>query len=114
VLVSPEHPGHAAFVAATAEAGDVGVHVGRARDGLVVVSVIAAADVPAANVMAAGHGLATDVALGVPAARRSLFELPMGDGPLWSVREEVSPKGAGEQCQGRWPGTRGLASRPPP
>ncbi len=99
VLVSPEHPGHSAFVAATAEAGDVGVHVGRARDGLIVVSVIAADDVPAGDVLAAGHVLATDVALGRPVARRSLFDLPLGDGPLWSVREEISPAGAGEQCQ---------------
>jgi hypothetical protein len=99
VLVSPEHPGHSAFVAATEQAGDVGVHVGRARDGVVVVSVIAAADVPAADVMAAGHGLATDVVLGRRVAKRSLFELPLGDGPLWSVREEMSPRGAGEECQ---------------
>lgn len=43
VLLSPEHHGHSAFVAATAEAGDVGVHVGRAREGIAVVSVIATA-----------------------------------------------------------------------
>ena len=99
VLASPEHPGHSAFVAATPQAGDVAVHVGRARDGLAVVSVIAAADVPRAEVLAAAHELATDVALGRPVPTRSLFDLPLGDGPLWSVREEMSPKGAGEQCE---------------
>jgi hypothetical protein len=99
VLESPEHPGHSAFVAATAEVGDVGVHVGRAREGLVVVSVIAAPEVPARDVMAVGYELATGIALGLPLAKRSLFDLALGDGPLWSVREETSPKGAGEQCQ---------------
>jgi len=97
VLASPL--GHPAFVASTAQAGDVAVHVGRARDGLLVVSVIAAADVPAGEVVAAGHGLATDLARGRPVPKRSLFDLPLEDGPLWSVREEMSPAGAGESCQ---------------
>jgi hypothetical protein len=88
VLASPL--GHQALVASTAQAGDVAVHVGRARDGLLVVSVIAAADIPAGEVLAAAHGLATDLALGRQAPRRSLFDLPLGDGPLWSVREETS------------------------
>jgi len=96
VLASPL--GHQAFVASTAQAGDVAVHVGRARDGLLVVSVIAAADVPAGEVLAAGHGLATDLALGLPVPKRSLFDLPLGDSPLWSVREERSHLGAGESC----------------
>jgi hypothetical protein len=97
VLASPL--GHQAFIASTAQAGDVAVHVGRARDGLLVVSVIAAPDVPAGEVLAAGYGLATDLALGRPAPQRSLFDLPLGDGPLWSVREEMSPAGAGESCK---------------
>jgi hypothetical protein len=96
VLASPL--GHLAFVASTAQAGDVAVHVGRARDGLLVVSVIAAHDVQAGEVLAAGHGLATDLALGRSVPKRSLFDLPLGDGPLWSVREERSPRGAGEDC----------------
>jgi hypothetical protein len=79
VLASPA--GHTALVARTAQAGEVAVHVGRARDGLLVVSVIAAADVPAGEVLAAAHGLATDLALGRPVPRRSLFDLPLGDGP---------------------------------
>jgi hypothetical protein len=97
VLASP--PGHPAFVASTVQAGDVAVHAGWARDGLLVVSVIAADDVPAGAVLAAGHGLATDLALGRPVRKRSLFDLPLGDSPLWSVREEMSPAGAGEHCQ---------------
>src|SRR5262249_24543617 len=95
VLASPL--GHPAFVASTTQAGDVGVHVGPARDGLLVVSVIAAPAVPAGEVLAAAHVLATDLALGRPVPKRSLFDLPLGDGPLWSVHEEVSPAGAGER-----------------
>jgi hypothetical protein len=96
VLASPL--GHQALVASTTQAGDVAVHVGRARDGLLVVSVIAAADVPAGEVLPAAHGLATDLALGRPVPQRSLFDLPLGDSPLWTVREEMSPAGAGERC----------------
>jgi hypothetical protein len=98
VLMSPRHPGHKAFLASTAEAGEVGVHVGRARDGLIVASVIAAADVPAGEVLAAGYRLAVDVALGRPVTTRSLFDLPVGEGPIYSVREEMSQHGSGEQC----------------
>jgi hypothetical protein len=82
VLASPRHMGYSPFVASTAQAGDVAVHVGWARDGLLVVSAIAAADVPADEVLAAGHGLATDLALGRAVPKRSLFGLPLGDGPL--------------------------------
>jgi len=96
VLASPL--GHPAFVASTVQAGDVAVHVGRARDGLLVVSVIAAHDIPAGAVLAAAHGLATDLALRQPVPQRSLFDLPLGDGPLWSVHEEMSHAGAGESC----------------
>ncbi len=98
-LVSPQHLRHKAFLASTIEAGEVGVHVGRAQDGLVVASVIAAADVPAVDVLSAGHRVAIDVARNRPVAMRSLFDLPLGDGPLWSVREEMSPDGPGERCR---------------
>lgn len=97
-LVSPEHLRHKAFLASTPEAGQVGVHVGRAQDGLIVASVIGEADVPAVDVLTAGHRLAIDVALNRSVAMRSLFDVPLGDGPLWSVREETSPAGPGERC----------------
>jgi hypothetical protein len=96
---APQADLHKAFLASTREAGEVGVHVGRAQGGLDVASVIAAADVPAAEVLAAGHRLAIDVALNRTVAMRSLFELPLGDGPFWSVREEMSPHGPGERCR---------------
>src|SRR5260370_6784863 len=74
VLASPQHVGHSAFVGSTAQAGDVAVHAGRARDGLLVVSVIAASDVPAGDVLEAGYGLATDLALCRPLQKPSLFD----------------------------------------
>jgi hypothetical protein len=98
VLRSPARPGHSAFIATTAQAGDVAVHVGRARGGLLVASVIAVAGVPPGDVLAAAHGLATAYAEGRGDGRRSLFDLPLGEAPLWSVREEPSRSGDDERC----------------
>jgi hypothetical protein len=98
-LRSPRHPGHSAFIAATESVGDVAVHVGRARGGLMVVSVIAAAGVARADVLAAAHRIAIASARGQPVPRRPLSELAAGDSPLWSVRDESSVDGPGERCQ---------------
>ncbi|HEY3905229.1 MAG TPA: hypothetical protein VGM14_15070 [Streptosporangiaceae bacterium] len=99
VLASPDHPSHSAFIASTPNAGDVAVHVGRAQGGLVVLSVIAAPDVPRADVADAAHQLAIAVARNAEVSRRSLFDLPLGDAPLWSIREEQSAGGAAERIQ---------------
>ncbi|MEU6075095.1 hypothetical protein [Micromonospora sp. NPDC047074] len=95
-LRSPEY-GHRCWIADSARAGTVVVHAasaGTAEDaaGLLVVSVAAAPDVPAGDVLAAAHEMAT-AAVGapeheLPARRRSLFDLPLGEGPLWTLREE--------------------------
>jgi hypothetical protein len=98
VLRSPRHPSHSAFIATTPQAGDVTVHVGRARGGLQVASVAAAPDVAAAAVLAAAHGLATAYALGQSVPRRSLFDLPLGETAMWSVKEELPDHGGGERC----------------
>lgn len=98
VLGSPRHPGHSAFIAATPQAGNVAVHVGQARGGLLVASVAAEPDVACTDVLAVAHSLATACALGQPVPRRSLFTLPLGDWPLWSLREELSDSGGGERC----------------
>lgn len=78
---------HRAYIAAS-RVGDVAVHTARSADGLEVTSVIAAADVPAADVLAAAHQ--------DPLERRSLFDLPLGDGPLWTITEAVGRPG--EDC----------------
>nr|QLK00783.1 hypothetical protein HZU44_12785 [Micromonospora carbonacea] len=106
VLRSPGH-GHHAWIAATPEAGDVAVHVaaaqpagattgedgaepgGAAGAGLSVVSVAAAPGVAPADVLAAAYRIAADADADEPAGRRSLFDLPLGDTPLWTLREEA-------------------------
>lgn len=87
--------GHRCWVAATDRAGDVAVHAVPARTGddgagMLVVSVAAAPEVPAADVLAAAQELASAAALipdSVP-GRLSLFDLPLGETPLWTLREK--------------------------
>jgi len=102
VLRTPDGPGHEQFLAGTQGAGDVAVHAARARGGLQVISVAAAPGVPAADVLAAAYDLAPALATGGPVARRSLFDLPLGEGPLGAVTERTGPvKSAGgreERC----------------
>jgi Serpin (serine protease inhibitor) len=83
---------HQQFIASTPEAGDVAVHLARARGGLLVASVAAAADMPSAEVLAVAQRLACASAMGQEIPRRALAELPLGEAPLWRVREE---RGAG-------------------
>ncbi|MEJ3746791.1 hypothetical protein WEI85_26335 [Actinomycetes bacterium KLBMP 9797] len=96
-LRTPEEYGHRAAIAHTAAAGDVAVHTARAREGLAVTSVAATPGVPAADVLAAAH----EVAAG-GGTHRSLFELPLRDTPLWTLRERraptTRPDGREERC----------------
>ncbi|MGV9212945.1 hypothetical protein ACTFTM_13900 [Micromonospora sp. RB23] len=91
-LRSPDH-GHLGAIVTTEEVGDVIVHAARAQAtdgaGLVVLSVAAAPHVPAADVLATAYRLSAGAADGAqPAGRRSLFDLPLGETPLWTLREE--------------------------
>lgn len=101
-LRTPVHRGHRQFVAVTERAGDVAVHLGAARDGLLVTSVAASPDVPAADVLAAAYELAYASATGGTVRRRSLFDLPLGDCPLWTITERPTrtkaPDGREESC----------------
>jgi hypothetical protein len=94
--------GHEQFVATTATAGDVAVHTARAEQELTVTSVVAAPDVPPAEVLAAAYEIATGVVTGPRVSRRSLFDLPLGASALWTVREEAArttaPDGREERC----------------
>jgi hypothetical protein len=103
VLRTPRHRGHAQFIAATAEAGDVAVQVAEARGGLLVASVAAAPGVPAAEVLAAAYRLGCARAIGGSVGQRSLFDLPLGESPLWTMREEMSDKGRAERCTAALP-----------
>jgi hypothetical protein len=77
-------PQHRAFIASSA-VGDVAVHTARSADGLEVTSVIAGPEVAAADVLAVAHS--------DPLAPRSLFDLPLGDGPLWTITESSGRPG---------------------
>jgi hypothetical protein len=102
VLRTPEGPGHDQFVAATQAAGDVAVHAALARRGLLVASVAADPGVSAGDVLAAAYELAPALVTGASVARRSLFDLPLGDGPLWAISERTAPVKSGaareERC----------------
>ncbi|MDQ3998231.1 MAG: serpin family protein, partial [Gemmatimonadota bacterium] len=79
---------HSQFIATTDRAGDVAVHTGTALRGLSVTSVIAERGVSPSDVLGAAYELATRIAQGRDVAQRSLFELPVGHAPLWSIEEE--------------------------
>jgi len=74
----------------SAETRDVAVHAAAAQDGLVVYSVAAAPDVPYLDVLAAAHRIACADAIGAAVEHRDLRSLPLGDGPAWSLREELA------------------------
>jgi hypothetical protein len=102
VLRTPDGPEHRQFVAATGAAGDVAVHAAMARDGLLVASVAADPGVPAGDVLAAAYELGPALATGASVTRRSLFDLPLGEGPLWTLGETTAPIESGaareERC----------------
>jgi hypothetical protein len=94
VLRTPAGPdvrGHVQFIAMTPDDGDVIVHRATAAGGLAVVSVAARPEVPAGRVLAIAHDVAHRLAIGAPVARRDLAGLPLGDGPLWVLREVMAP-----------------------
>ncbi|MEU1590443.1 hypothetical protein [Micromonospora sp. NPDC005710] len=91
-LRSPGH-GHRCAIVANAQVGDVIVHAAPAQTtdgaGLVVLSVAAAPQVSPAEVLAVAYEFSSAVADGAqPAGSRSLFDLPLGEAPLWTVSEE--------------------------
>jgi hypothetical protein len=96
-------PRHRQYLARTDRAGTVGVHLTGARGGLIVGSVIAADQaVPASDVLAAAEEIITAEARQAGSVTRlSLFDLPLGDGPVWSIGEQqvdtTAPGGREEQ-----------------
>jgi hypothetical protein len=95
VLRAPRSGGHTQYIAVTPDAGDVIVHVASAVGGLLVVSVAAAPEVPAGIVLAAAHRIGIRHATGSQVQRRDLADLPLGEGPLWLVREVTA---ASDRC----------------
>ncbi|MEU8283677.1 hypothetical protein AB0C01_05015 [Micromonospora sp. NPDC048905] len=92
VLRSPSQ-GHRCAIVSGTRVGDVIVHAAPAPSsdgaGLVVLSVAAAPQVPPAEVLAVAYDLSAGAADGTPpAGGRSLFDLPLGETPLWMLTEE--------------------------
>jgi hypothetical protein len=92
VLHAPAELGHHARILATQRAGHVGVHTALADHHLDVTSVIAAEGVSRADVLAVAHEIATASPL-PDAPEISLFDLPLGDGPLWTITEQHADYG---------------------
>ncbi|MBM7494657.1 hypothetical protein JOD64_005879 [Micromonospora luteifusca] len=91
-LRSPSH-GHRCAIVSDTRVGDVIVHAAPAQAddgaGLVVLSVAAAPQVPPAEVLDVAYDLSVGAADGAqPAGSRSLFDLPLGETPLWTLSEE--------------------------
>jgi hypothetical protein len=97
VLRTPARPpgGHVQFVTATRQAGDVIVHIAAAAGGLEVVSVAAMPDVAVSLVLAAAYEIGCAHAAGLRIQRRDLASLPLGESPLWLVREVTA---AADSC----------------
>ena len=99
----PGDPRHRQYLTHTDRAGTVGVHLTGARGGLLVGSVIAAdAAAPASDVLAAAEEIVTAEARRAGSVTRlSLYDLPLGDGPVWSISEQradtTAPDGREEQ-----------------
>jgi hypothetical protein len=89
VLHTPTGPasGHTQFIASSPEAGEVIVHMASATGGLAVVSVAAEPEVAYDRVLAAAYRIGGRLADGLRVDRQSLADLPLGEGPLWRVRE---------------------------
>lgn len=97
---------HEAWIADTEAAGRVIVHSARVDHssedwrntaGVRVLSVAAATGVDPGRVLAAAHELAPGEAGAGPDGRRvSLFDLPLGDHPLWTIHERVAERSGHE------------------
>jgi hypothetical protein len=93
VLRTPTGPGvrgHVQFIAGTPDIGDVIVHAATAVGGLVVVSVGALPEVRAERVLGLAHDLGIRQATGERVERRELADVPLGEGPLWLLREGMA------------------------
>jgi hypothetical protein len=110
VLKTPESGSHDQFIAATERAGDVGVHTADAEEGMSVTSVIAERGVSPADVLATAY----EIAAGRHVTKRSMFDLPLGNWPMWRITEQAiettAPNGREEKYEAVLPAWRADAS----
>ena len=113
-LQTPSQYGHTQFIAATDRAGDVCVHTVSTRENMTVTSVMAGRSVPPADVIATAYDLAVAVTRERPIGARSLFDLPLGISPLWTIAEEETlagiPGERHEMCEAVLPAWSGEAT----
>ena len=90
VLETPPDPRHQQFITQPTPIGPLAVHLTSARGGLLVGSVIAAdISAPAKRVLEEAERIvAAEARQTATTPRQSLFDLPLGDGPVWTVTEE--------------------------
>jgi hypothetical protein len=69
-------------------AGLVAAFAARSQHALVVTSVVGATDADPVDVLDAATAVAVALEAGQPLPTRSLFELPLGDGPAWRITEQ--------------------------
>jgi hypothetical protein len=98
VLQSPTGGGHNCSIVTTQRAGTVAVHSALANDRLEVTSVIAEPGVARTEVLAAAHEIATARSAAGPLSTLSLFDLPLGESPLWTITEHDAVE-SGQQAQ---------------
>ncbi|SNT62748.1 hypothetical protein SAMN05421812_114169 [Asanoa hainanensis] len=87
--------GHEAFIVRVPALGDVAVHTAYAAEGLRVTSVIGPSGAEAVSVLGAAYEIAVAAATRGSLDRRSLFDLPLGEGPAWTLTEEPVQTAAG-------------------
>ncbi|PZM94312.1 MAG: hypothetical protein DIU79_09965 [Actinobacteria bacterium] len=98
-------PRHHMSIVATS-LGDVAVHAARSADGLMVVSVAAQPEAPPEAVIDVAYRV-TEALVSSPhrLRTRSLFDLPLGESPLWVIKEEsvFTPSGREEKYEALLP-----------
>jgi hypothetical protein len=94
---------HEQFLAMTDRAGMVAVHVAASREGLSVVSVMAEQEVAPVDVIATAYDIAWREATQPRSVERlSLFDLPVGPGPLCEIGEEPAQTSAPDGREERY------------
>jgi hypothetical protein len=93
-------PDGIAMIAQTRAAGVVAIHQAVAKEGLTVVSVSADPAIARDRVLDATHEVAARVRAGRPIEAHSLFDLPVGDGHSWQIKEkQIYTWRAGERAE---------------
>jgi hypothetical protein len=117
VLRTPAGPGargHVQFISATPAEGDVIVHAATGVGGLLVVSLGALPDLAPERVLTLVYDVGGRLATGANVERRKLADLPLGEGPLWALREVLSEADSCSAVLPAWSASSELELTDPP